>query len=492
MAASGGSCGGCAWPDLQPEMLGVVLSRVPSHADRVRLAAVCRPWRSTARLLRPLPRARRRQALAGELLPPLLPWLALCDGTFLSLPDGAVHRLPVADDASSRVSTGSALFLVHGDGRCCLMNPSPVTTSPVPEAADWFRENPTVRKVLMSDHLVAALVKSNERKINSSTTTKIIISTRGQPDADFYSSDFWTPLILTLQHCFKIRTPKQCFVELPSSYVVLYGRNKKDKCTRTNRDAKMSDYIRGCMKAYAFSNVNRGQALDTMRCSTTEWAAPEDSCVSDIALFKGKLYVLLDTQDGEYGQQHELRVLDDGREQTAIPGTRIHGHESFNAYATDMYVQRNYLVVSGDRLLMVERRIYQPPMLPVDSGIEKRTRLFKVFEATDLSIGRGLWTEVDTLMGRALFVSGGCSQSLPAGGQSSGVGAREDCIYFVNEDHADTDISDFEEEICENPFLDSGVYNMGDHTMTPLPSEAVAAPAAGDGPWSPTWLFPET
>uniref|UniRef100_M8AQZ1 KIB1-4 beta-propeller domain-containing protein n=1 Tax=Aegilops tauschii TaxID=37682 RepID=M8AQZ1_AEGTA len=379
MAASGGSCGGCAWPDLQPEMLGVVLSRVPSHADRVRLAAVCRPWRSTARLLRPLPRARRRQALAGELLPPLLPWLALCDGTFLSLPDGAVHRLPVADDASSRVSTGSALFLVHGDGRCCLMNPSPVTTSPVPEAADWFRENPTVRK-----------------------------------------------------------------------------------------------------------------ALDTMRCSTTEWAAPEDSCVSDIALFKGKLYVLLDTQDGEYGQQHELRVLDDGREQTAIPGTRIHGHESFNAYATDMYVQRNYLVVSGDRLLMVERRIYQPPMLPVDSGIEKRTRLFKVFEATDLSIGRGLWTEVDTLMGRALFVSGGCSQSLPAGGQSSGVGAREDCIYFVNEDHADTDISDFEEEICENPFLDSGVYNMGDHTMTPLPSEAVAAPAAGDGPWSPTWLFPET
>ncbi|XBI08505.1 hypothetical protein VPH35_136230 [Triticum aestivum] len=445
MAASGGSCGGCAWPDLQPEMLGVVLSRVPSHADRVRLAAVCRPWRSTARLLRPLPRARRRQALAGELLPPLLPWLALCDGTFLSLPDGAVHRLPVADDASSRVSTGSALFLVHGDGRCCLMNPSPVTTSPVPEAADWFRENPTVRKVLMSDHLVAALVKSNERKINSSTTTKIIISTRGQPDADFYSSDFWTPLILTLQHCFKIR-----------------------------------------------ATTNFIHQIFSFLCSTTEWAAPEDSCVSDIALFKGKLYVLLDTQDGEYGQQHELRVLDDGREQTAIPGTRIHGHESFNAYATDMYVQRNYLVVSGDRLLMVERRIYQPPMLPVDSGIEKRTRLFKVFEATDLSIGRGLWTEVDTLMGRALFVSGGCSQSLPAGGQSSGVGAREDCIYFVNEDHADTDISDFEEEICENPFLDSGVYNMGDHTMTPLPSEAVAAPAAGDGPWSPTWLFPET
>ena len=178
------------WPDLPPELLGLVLSRTPSHSDRVHLRAVCCSWRSSVQLQPP---------------PPLLSWFAFRDGTFLSLPDGAVHRLPVADDASRRVSTGSALFLVHGDNKCCLMNPSPVMTTPVPEAGDWFRENPTVRKVLMSDHLVAALVKSNERKINSSTTTKIIISTRGQPDADFYSSDFWTPLILTLQHCFKIR-----------------------------------------------------------------------------------------------------------------------------------------------------------------------------------------------------------------------------------------------------------------------------------------------
>lgn len=67
---------GSSWQDLPSELLGLVLSRLPSHADRVRLPAVCRPWRSSARLQRPLP--------------PLLPWLALTDG--------AVHRLPVADD----------------------------------------------------------------------------------------------------------------------------------------------------------------------------------------------------------------------------------------------------------------------------------------------------------------------------------------------------------------------------------------------------------
>ncbi|XP_024314483.1 uncharacterized protein LOC112270690 [Brachypodium distachyon] len=130
------------WSELPSELLGLVLSRLPSHADRVRLPAVCRPWRSSVRLQQPLP------------LPPLLPWLALCRGTFLSLPDGAVHRLPVADeDVSFRISTGSTLFLVHDDGRCSMVNPCfPATTTPLPELAAWIaskkKRKPVVRKVV--------------------------------------------------------------------------------------------------------------------------------------------------------------------------------------------------------------------------------------------------------------------------------------------------------------------------------------------------------
>ena len=98
-----------SWSDLQPELLGLVLRRLPSLADRVRLRAVCRQWRHHARL---------------EPLPPPLPWLTLLDGTFLSVPDGEVHRLHVPDDAVyNHGSTGNWLFNSDINGMCSLANP---------------------------------------------------------------------------------------------------------------------------------------------------------------------------------------------------------------------------------------------------------------------------------------------------------------------------------------------------------------------------------
>jgi hypothetical protein len=112
-------------------------------------------------------------------LRPLLPWLALCDGTFLSLPDGAVHRLPLAADVASRVSTGSTLFLVHGGGdTCSLMTPCPARTTPLPELAVCLRRKRMVRKVVVSDNLIAALVEVI--KFNQGITRKVTLSSRGQ------------------------------------------------------------------------------------------------------------------------------------------------------------------------------------------------------------------------------------------------------------------------------------------------------------------------
>uniref|UniRef100_A0A0E0L7V6 F-box domain-containing protein n=1 Tax=Oryza punctata TaxID=4537 RepID=A0A0E0L7V6_ORYPU len=57
------------WPDLPPDLLGVVLRRLHSHTDRVRVAAVCRPWRFGARLQLPLP--------------PPMPWVVLGESTYI-------------------------------------------------------------------------------------------------------------------------------------------------------------------------------------------------------------------------------------------------------------------------------------------------------------------------------------------------------------------------------------------------------------------------
>jgi hypothetical protein len=116
----------------------------------------------------------------------------------------------------------------------------------------------------------------------------------------------------------------------------------------------------------------RGQRCDTTSCSTMEWR-PARGFINDIALFKGKLYIL--TATSELYLQLELHILDGGQEQTArriIPGVDSGKELSlYHPYSPKAYEQHNYLVVSGDRLLMVERRIYGSQMFPPDLGIEK-------------------------------------------------------------------------------------------------------------------------
>uniref|UniRef100_R7W187 KIB1-4 beta-propeller domain-containing protein n=1 Tax=Aegilops tauschii TaxID=37682 RepID=R7W187_AEGTA len=89
---------------------------------------------------------------------------------------------------------------------------------------------------------------------------------------------------------------------------------------------------------------------------------------------------------------------------------------------------RYYLVASGDRLLMVKQK---REMLIWTKSLVFPDR-FEVLEAVDLSSGHGRWREMNTLMGRALFLSEGCSESLPVTADQD-FGPREDCIYFLSE-----------------------------------------------------------
>nr|CAB3445662.1 unnamed protein product [Digitaria exilis] len=83
------------WAALPPDIAGEVLLRLPSYADRICFAAVCRPWRASAEQHRSPP--------------PPLPCLVFGDGTFRGLAhDERPFRLPSAagflgscDDASS-------------------------------------------------------------------------------------------------------------------------------------------------------------------------------------------------------------------------------------------------------------------------------------------------------------------------------------------------------------------------------------------------------
>ncbi|KAK1604218.1 hypothetical protein QYE76_027891 [Lolium multiflorum] len=111
-----------AWPDLPPELLGLILCRLPSLADRVRAAGVCRPWRSFLNL----------------------PWLAFGDGTLFDLandsaphPHYRVQGLP--GDAFCCSAGDNMFFLLHPDGSCSLMNALSGATTPLPELAANLR-----------------------------------------------------------------------------------------------------------------------------------------------------------------------------------------------------------------------------------------------------------------------------------------------------------------------------------------------------------------
>ncbi|KAG0512786.1 hypothetical protein BDA96_10G044100 [Sorghum bicolor] len=115
-----------SWSDLPPDLLGLVIKNLPSTADRVRLRAVCHPWRSNAL----------------QFLPPRLPWLTLPDGAFLRIPDGEVIRMPLPDGARCHASIDNWLFLMQSNGECSLVNPFSKAMVELPKLATvWSQDS---------------------------------------------------------------------------------------------------------------------------------------------------------------------------------------------------------------------------------------------------------------------------------------------------------------------------------------------------------------
>lgn len=133
------------WPDLPPDLLGLVLRLLPSLADRVRVRAVCLQW--------------RRSATLEFGLPPRLPWIALPDGTFLAMPGGGeIHRVPdpLPNDARYRwrchgsVGGDWLFFHDHDRGKCLVMNPFTTEDMFLPKlAGSWLSHTWTFFKMVL-------------------------------------------------------------------------------------------------------------------------------------------------------------------------------------------------------------------------------------------------------------------------------------------------------------------------------------------------------
>jgi hypothetical protein len=259
-------------------------------------------------------------------------------------------------------------------------------------------------------------------------------------------------------------------------------------CANYERISKVvvSDQIVALLASDKVKIFPRGPPRGASSCSAMVWVPPGNTHVIDIAVFQEKLYVLIAEYGYGYVLPPELHVLDTSREHAGVTSVQCirATPRDCSEPADHQLAIFFYLVTSGHRLLLVERQI--DVELPLEPFIVRPIRgRFEVSEAVDLIGGDspGHWSKVDTLMGRALFVSLGCSVSIPAQR-----GAREDCVYFMTERKCS--IPREQQRRPEDDLFDCVMYNMRDETVTPLSLETAATEATHFGIWHPTWLLP--
>ncbi|CAN6354217.1 unnamed protein product [Urochloa humidicola] len=310
-----------------------VLRCLPSHADRVRFAAVCRSWRAAARRQHPPP--------------PPLPWLALPDGTLFSFPGSSPFRFP-----------GAARY--HGS------------------CDDWlvFERNDAYEDG-GAGYLLQNPFTGDTMRLPSLSCVRYVVNNGGRPGSITLDSmhDDRAPGNATLRKM--IMCPGQQLV------VAIVGDQSRGKVA-TCRPGADRWFI---------------SAHDTWRG------------LRDIAFFDGKVYAVDDV-----GRLYARAVGGDG--ERACTGEKM---EPITGPAGRSHVpSTRYLVVSGGRLLMVQR------VLRDDATSE-----FKVSWA-DLAGAVSRWVNVPSVGGdTALFVGRWSSVARRVSRRYAMPGNR---IYFLNDD----------------------------------------------------------
>ncbi|CAN6191199.1 unnamed protein product [Urochloa humidicola] len=374
-----------AWSDLPSDLFCLVLWRLHSLADRVRVAVVCRPWRSAARL-----------QLQEPPLPPLMPWLALGGEDYLDLVTGTDHELralKIPDDASCGGSVDHLLFLTSDDGGCFLADPFSGAVVPIADLAFFVKEQ--------TPEELPSLTYSLRVKVR-----KVVVHwpPQGSPAGG------GGPIVAAL-----ITKPNR------------FNKHNKHKTIfvcRAGAETSASKESYGAKSAHA------------------------DSSVKDIAFFRGKLYALTMNKDVivfeiaegsggnptisdvKYVIEHTLGITeildaysgsDEQEDWWALPFAN-------SAFCNPCEL---YLVPSGDQLLMVRRwSEFDGPF----------TSCFEVYEA-DLAASPCRWTLACSLDGRALFLGRCGSKTIPAASRRNSE-PRGDCIYFLRGQGSESGVYD--------------------------------------------------
>ncbi|GJN03322.1 hypothetical protein PR202_ga20752 [Eleusine coracana subsp. coracana] len=412
-----------SWEELPPDLLGLVLALLPCLADRVRLRAVCRTWRAAA------------AAQRHESLPPPLPWLALRDGSLISLDGAPVSCAPIIrKGVFSYRAVGNLAFLVHADGQCSLMNPLSGLTLPLPGLAS------AVLKQLDES-------KFYGRRDYHKTFVKMILSSPLDSAPD--------PLVAGIVMDGTSVAISACKQQGAISFNIRPKRNRRIRPLSTGVSPPGPDTRQGPRR------------------------------FDDIAFLHGRLYALtrhegLRVIDLDSGHLQEPK-LSSGFQQCIADDPNQ--QEIYTCYTDDPgRVVLRYLVESNGRLLMVRRWMSFPRNCPV--GDQDRTYQFEVFEA-DLSTIPGCWMKVDTLGDQAVFLGSECSKSVLASRCSGGI--QEDCIYFMHRvfDNPSKGLISSRAD----PLADSGVYSMRNGEIKPLLPTAVMAELQSKIQYL-TWFFP--